>query len=337
MDKREIAGLIIVFIILVAFPAMVLGYQYIYLPRAYGDLRVIDLVAAVPEAGGFRPEVITVNVGERVRLRISSPDVVHGVAIGKLGIDAGLVYPGELVTVDFVADRPGRYTYYCDSWCSPFPYRMRGTLEVLARGEGADDEDVPAVLRDPGVDIDAPHPAEFFPSQKPSAARGADGWEEVFSRVSPLDSDPARRPSPSDVFQRLRHAGPDVVEAEALSQLSDQEIWDAVAYLWKQTTTPERLDRGKALYEKNCAACHGQFGNADGPGGRYLEERPAQFSDAASMAGGSSLIYGAKIVRGGMGTGMPYWGSIFTAEEIWSLVDYLWTFLFTYDSEENSG
>jgi hypothetical protein len=27
-----------------------------------------------------------------------------------------------------------------------------------------------------------------------------------------------------------------------------------------------------------------------------------------------------------MGTGMPYWGSIFTEEELASLVDYVWTF-----------
>jgi hypothetical protein len=27
-----------------------------------------------------------------------------------------------------------------------------------------------------------------------------------------------------------------------------------------------------------------------------------------------------------MGTGMPYWGSIFTEEELGALVDYLWGF-----------
>ena len=46
------------------------------------------------------------------------------------------------------------------------------------------------------------------------------------------------------------------------------------------------------------------------------------------MAGGSSQVYYAKTRRGEMGTGMPYWGTIFTEEETWSIVDYLWTFLF---------
>ena len=59
-----------------------------------------------------------------------------------------------------------------------------------------------------------------------------------------------------------------------------------------------------------------------------MEAQPTDFTDARTMAGGSSQIYYAKIQRGGMGTGMPYWGTIFTEEETWSIVDYLWTFLF---------
>jgi mono/diheme cytochrome c family protein len=31
-----------------------------------------------------------------------------------------------------------------------------------------------------------------------------------------------------------------------------------------------------------------------------------------------------------MGTGMPYWGPIFTDAQVWSLVAYLWTFQFDY-------
>ena len=44
------------------------------------------------------------------------------------------------------------------------------------------------------------------------------------------------------------------------------------------------------------------------------------------MVGGSSERYYAKTRRGGMGTGMPYWGPIFTEDETWSLVEFLWTF-----------
>jgi mono/diheme cytochrome c family protein len=130
-----------------------------------------------------------------------------------------------------------------------------------------------------------------------------------------------RSQSPSAVFQAIR-------EEEATATLSDEEVWDLVAYLWSSATTPEQQALGETLYAKNCAACHGETGGGDGSGGRYIEEGPTDFTNAKTMAGGSSQIYYAKIRRGGMGTGMPYWGPIFTEEETWSIVDYLWTFLF---------
>ena len=36
----------------------------------------------------------------------------------------------------------------------------------------------------------------------------------------------------------------------------------------------------------------------------------------------------AKLRRGGMGTSMPSFGQLFTPQETWQLVDYLWTFVF---------
>jgi mono/diheme cytochrome c family protein len=48
------------------------------------------------------------------------------------------------------------------------------------------------------------------------------------------------------------------------------------------------------------------------------------------MLAGTTALYTAKIRRGGMGTGMPYWGSIFTEEELTALVDYVWTFSLTH-------
>ncbi len=58
---------------------------------------------------------------------------------------------------------------------------------------------------------------------------------------------------------------------------------------------------------------------------------PADFTDPARMLGARPAVLHGKIVRGGMGTGMPYWGPIFTDDQVWSLVDYLWAFQF--DSE----
>jgi len=55
---------------------------------------------------------------------------------------------------------------------------------------------------------------------------------------------------------------------------------------------------------------------------------PADFTDPSTMLGASSALLQGKILRGGMGTGMPYWGPILTEAQLWALTDYLWTFQF---------
>lgn len=55
---------------------------------------------------------------------------------------------------------------------------------------------------------------------------------------------------------------------------------------------------------------------------------PRDFTDSSQMLGATSALLEGKILRGGMGTGMPYWGTIFTNDELEALVNYLWTFQF---------
>ena len=107
---------------------------------------------------------------------------------------------------------------------------------------------------------------------------------------------------------------------------SEQDRWDVVAALWSLGTTAEQIDLGHRLYLKNCGACHGERGRGDGPGGKSQPKQPADFTNTRRMLAGTTALYTAKIRRGGMGTGMPYWGSIFTDEELAALVAHLWTF-----------
>jgi mono/diheme cytochrome c family protein len=139
--------------------------------------------------------------------------------------------------------------------------------------------------------------------------------------------------SPVDIFRFLRaEAGEGWGGAGARRHLEstqgwqDQARWDLVAYLWSLGMPPGQIERGHQLFTRNCAACHGEQGAGDGPGGRYQPKRPADFTKARTMLAGTSRLYTAKIRRGGMGTGMPYWGSIFTEEEMAALVSYVWTF-----------
>ena len=325
--------------------------------RFAGSDRAIDLVARQPAAGGWSRDRIVVNRGEHVRLRIRSEDVVHGFAIGRLGVDAGPIEPGKTVTVEFVANQSGEFTFYCTAWCHPNHPRMRGILEVRDSERAA--APPPPAARDVALrDLDMPREAVAIPSVQPSASRGAALYAERCATCHGVNGQgTARGPAiarremlenqrPAQVFQMLggisapetshdvsshqrvlsSARGSQTSHAQIGGQWGDQDRWDSVAYLWSLGTTRDRMDLGRRLFAKNCAACHGERGAGDGPGGRVQPKKPANLSDPWRMLDGTSALYTAKIRRGGMVTGMPYWGNIFTEGELTALVDYLWTF-----------
>lgn len=48
------------------------------------------------------------------------------------------------------------------------------------------------------------------------------------------------------------------------NQLTDDEIWNTVAYAWSLHTDAAASEMGAQLYAKSCAACHGVAGAGDG-------------------------------------------------------------------------
>ena len=131
--------------------------------------------------------------------------------------------------------------------------------------------------------------------------------------------------------------------------LTEHQRWDVVAYYWQSNATSESLANGKQLYTQNCAACHGENGAGDGvfaddlatAGESSMQtmegamdmvmQSPVDFTDPRRMLGASPALVQGKILRGGMGTGMPMWGSIFTEEQIWDLIAYIYSFQFEYE------
>jgi mono/diheme cytochrome c family protein len=53
--------------------------------------------------------------------------------------------------------------------------------------------------------------------------------------------------------------------------------------------SPDNLARGRALYAGNCAACHGDAGRGDGPGGKGLNPPPRDFTRAEGWKNGTAL------------------------------------------------
>src|SRR3972149_9693704 len=62
-----------------------------------------------------------------------------------------------------------------------------------------------------------------------------------------------------------------------------------------------------------------------------MTTRPIDFTDPDQRLAASPAHLQGKILRGGMGSGMPYWGPIFTEEQTWALVAYLFTFQFDFE------
>jgi cytochrome c oxidase subunit 2 len=323
--------------------------------RWFSQRGVIEVHAAMPEDGGWQPDGLRVEAGQPLHLRLVSDDVKHGFAIGQSDQPALELEPGQPVETTLVFDQPGKYVFYCTRWCGLNHWRMRGTIEVIGSEAEKPPSLPPPLYVTLGLDIDAEHHAEAIPEQKPSIVRGA----ALDVRMPPeyLSKAYYQEHSPAQTWQALRRE-------TSLSDLDDQQIWDLVAHLWSLQTNPQDLAQGAQLYAENCAACHGETGGGDGvmaeklaatssapdSQGNINEDEhtlqspassmdghssvsPSDFTDAEHMLGASPAVLHGKIVRGGMGTGMPYWGPIFTDQQIWDLVAYLWTFQF--ESEVN--
>ena len=93
------------------------------------------------------------------------------------------------------------------------------------------------------------------------------------------------------------------------ASLTEQERWDVVNFAQTLHTTPEQVERGRALFEEACSDCPTDA-----------------FQDETRMAGLSDLDL-AKEVREGNGS-LPVFGAALDDDAIWAVVAYLRTLSF---------
>ncbi len=293
----------------------------------------IEVHARMAEAGGWTPDQIILQAGETVHLRLTSDDVMHGFAVGQQEQPSVDVNPGQPTEVSLTFERPGKYTYYCTRWCGPNHWRMRGTITVEGPATQEPQREAP-LYQELGIDLDAPHPASIIPSVRPSAERGRALQILLPDELNSRDFTWSH--SPAAVWLELR--GLSIARG-----LSDSEVWDLVAQVWQLQTSSQQIDAGQRLFAANCAACHGEQGRGDGVMAASLDpeqlagpgaatKRPANLADEASLLGASPALLEGKILRGGMGTGMPYWGPIFTSMQVDDLIGYLYSLHFDLEA-----
>lgn len=123
MRKPEIAGLVLALLVLVGLPTAAFGYQNVLRSRPDSEFTLVG------SGSQWNQQVLQVRQGEKVRLRLTSGDVLHGFTLGGY-VDALDVYPGKVKEVEFAADRVGTFLYVCTIVCGPKHGLMVGKLIV---------------------------------------------------------------------------------------------------------------------------------------------------------------------------------------------------------------
>jgi mono/diheme cytochrome c family protein len=106
--------------------------------------------------------------------------------------------------------------------------------------------------------------------------------------------------------------------------LSDRERWDVVAYALNLSIPPATLQQGADLYQQNCARCHGQSGQGDGPDS--TGKKVAAFSNQEGMASKSLADFEKTIDNGS--DAMPSFHDKLSADQRWALASYVRQFSF---------
>ncbi len=84
------------------------------------------------------------------------------------------------------------------------------------------------------------------------------------------------------------------------------------------------IEKGKEIYEKKCALCHGDRGDGKGPASRGLNPKPTNFQESH----GEKMRDGEHFWKITTGRGpMPSFEKDLTEEERWHVINYINTFM----------
>jgi high-affinity iron transporter len=83
------------------------------------------------------------------------------------------------------------------------------------------------------------------------------------------------------------------------------------------------FDEGRAIYERNCASCHGSVGRGDGPAARGMNPAPPAIGTRDAMHGVTPALMYRIVSVGVAGTPMAGWADRLSADERWNVVAYV--------------
>jgi len=144
----------------------------------------------------------------------------------------------------------------------------------------------------------------------------------VASKIGALAQNPAK-PQLQKEAGRLRQAVADKAEPAQVAEIAHALAADLLAAypVPLAPATPPAFERGAALFEQHCAACHGTTGNGHGPAAAALPTPPIAFVDEERARQRSIFALYQVITQGLDGTPMASFASLPAADR-WALALY---------------
>lgn len=87
-------------------------------------------IEVIAKRFSYAPNIITLNRGDKVTIRLVSDDVHHGLYIDGYDLNT-TAYPGSDGNITFRADKTGTFVFRCSITCGEHHPYMVGTLKVL--------------------------------------------------------------------------------------------------------------------------------------------------------------------------------------------------------------
>ena len=186
---------------------------------------------------------------------------------------------------------------------------------------------------------------EAFPKKKPTASAGkaiydkqcitchgasGNGKGPVSGSLNPKPTDftdhsQMRLKSPAELYNITRKGKPPM---PSYTNMKDDDLWNVIFYVVSFSSTKDMAAKGKEIYFRDCAFCHGKTGAGDGPGGASLPLKTRNFADIKWMAEQKD---GALYQN--MAMGIPTSGIACAAklkpEERWNVLSYIRAFTYS--------
>ncbi len=133
---------------------IVVGYimmNYSPVDTMSGEDKSFDIVSF---QWGFEPQFIEVNKGDHVTFNLATDDVAHGIAINEYQINEPIMVEKD-TKIEFTADKPGTFEFYCSIPCGAGHDEQRGFLIVKDPTEPEPDTSIlTSIKSDGGITVD---------------------------------------------------------------------------------------------------------------------------------------------------------------------------------------